>query len=149
GGDQSVAGRTARTRSALCDLCRRGQPLTCGRLMTVPDRNRPTRRQARMPQLIEVWNDTVDPKHLIGGIAIGVGIAVPAFLISDHLFSSSGGDEALSHSYALLIGIVGCILGAVIAGVLFKPKRVITTSAADTRNRQEIIDEIVEEYGPL
>ena len=102
-----------------------------------------------MPQLIEVWNDTVDPKHLIGGIAIGVGIAVPAFLISDHLFSSSGGDEALSHSYALLIGIVGCILGAVIAGVLFKPKRVITTSAADTRNRQEIIDEIVEEYGPL
>src|SRR5699024_8606992 len=102
-----------------------------------------------MPQLSEVWNDTVDPKHLSGGIAIGVGIAVPAFLISDHLFSSSGGDEALSQSYALLIGIVGCILGAVIAGVLFKPKRVITPSAADTRNRQEIIDEIVEEYGPL
>ena len=99
--------------------------------------------------MIEVWNDTVDPKHLIGGIAIGVGIAVPAFLISDHLFSSSGGDEALSHSYALLIGIVGCILGAVIAGVLFKPKRVITTSTADTRSRQEIIDEIVEEYGDL
>ncbi|WP_209324376.1 hypothetical protein [Brevibacterium renqingii] len=102
-----------------------------------------------MPQLLEVWNDTVDPKHLTGGIAIGVGIAVPAFLISDHLFSASGGDEALSHSYALLIGIVGCVLGAVIAGVLFKPKRVITTSAADTRSRQEVIDEIVEEYGEL
>ena len=28
-----------------------------------------------MPQLLEVWNDTVDPRHLIGGIAIGVGIA--------------------------------------------------------------------------
>src|SRR5699024_305040 len=94
-----------------------------------------------MPQLIEVWNDTVDPKHLIGGIAIGVGIAVPAFLISDHLFSSSGGDEALSHSYALLIGVIAC--------VLLEPMGVITTSAADTRNRQEIIDEIVEEYGPL
>ena len=101
-----------------------------------------------MPHLLEVWNDTVDPRHLIGGIAIGVGIAVPAYLLADHFFASNG-DEALGHSYALLIGIVGCILGAVIAGVLFKPKRVITTSAADTRNRQEIIDEIVEEYGPL
>ena len=55
----------------------------------------------------------------------------------------------LEGSNALLIGIVGCIVGAVIAGLLFKPKRVITTSAADTRNRQEVIDEIVEEYGEL
>ena len=101
-----------------------------------------------MPQLLDVWNDTVDPRHLIGGIAIGVGIAVPAYLLADHFFASNG-DEALGHSYALLIGIVGCIVGAVIAGLLFKPKRVITTSAADTRNRQEVIDEIVEEYGEL
>ncbi|TGD29767.1 hypothetical protein EB835_15365 [Brevibacterium sp. S22] len=98
--------------------------------------------------MLEVWNDTVDPKHLIGGIAIGVGIAVPAYLIADQFFASRG-DEALGHSYALLIGIVGCIIGAVITGVLFKPKRVITTSGSDTRNRQEIIDEIVEEYGDL
>lgn len=101
-----------------------------------------------MPQLLEVWNDTVDPKHLIGGIAIGVGIAVPAYLISDQYFASRG-DETLGHSYALLIGIVGCIIGAVITGVLFKPKRVITTSDSDTRNLQEILDEIVEEYGDL
>lgn len=101
-----------------------------------------------MPQLLEVWNDTVDPRHLIGGIAIAVGTAVPAYLIADHLFAA-GGDEALGHSYALLIGIVGCIIGAVITGVLFKPKRVITTSDSDTRNRQEILDEIVEEYGDL
>ncbi|WGP06064.1 hypothetical protein QFE97_18405 [Bacillus subtilis] len=33
--------------------------------------------------------------------------------------------------------------------MLFKPKRVITTSDSDTRNRQEILDEIVEEYGDL
>lgn len=101
-----------------------------------------------MPHMIEVWNDTVDPKHLIGGIAIGVGIAVPAYLIADQFFASRG-DETLGHSYALLIGIVGCIVGAVITGILFKPKRVITTSGADTRSRQEIIDEIVEEYGDL
>lgn len=101
-----------------------------------------------MPQLLEVWNDTVDPRHLIGGIAIAVGTAVPAYLIADHLFAA-GGDEALGHSYALLVGIVGCIVGAVISGLLFKPKRVITTSAADTRSRQEIIDEVVEEYGDL
>ena len=40
-----------------------------------------------MPQLIEVWNDTVDPKHLIGGQAIGVGIDVRAFRITHHIFS--------------------------------------------------------------
>ena len=101
-----------------------------------------------MPQLLEVWNDTVDSKHLVGSIAIGIGVAVPAFLISDHLFTTTG-DEELGHSYALLIGIVGCIIGAVISSMLFKPKRVITQSAADTRNRQVVIDEIVEEYGDL
>ena len=101
-----------------------------------------------MPQLLEVWNDTVDSKHLVGSIAIGIGVAVPAFLISDHLFTTTG-DPELGHSYALLIGIVGCIIGAVIAGILFKPKRVITQSEADTRNRQEVIDEVVEEYGDL
>ncbi|MDN6377558.1 MAG: hypothetical protein L0K10_01255 [Brevibacterium aurantiacum] len=101
-----------------------------------------------MPQLLEVWNDTVDSKHLVGSITIGIGVAVPAFLISDHLFTTTG-DPELGHSYALLIGIVGCIIGAVIAGILFKPKRVITQSEADTRNRQEVIDEVVEEYGDL
>ncbi|WP_193072528.1 hypothetical protein [Brevibacterium sp. FME37] len=101
-----------------------------------------------MPQLLEVWNDTVDSKHLVGSIAIGIGVAVPAFLLSDHLFTSTG-DAELGHSYALLIGIVGCIVGAVIAGSLFKPKRVITQAEADTRNRQEVIDEVVEEYGDL
>ncbi|PCC48847.1 hypothetical protein [Brevibacterium aurantiacum] len=101
-----------------------------------------------MPQLLEVWNDTVDSKHLVGSIAIGIGVAVPAFLISDHLFTTTV-DPELGHSYALLIGIVGCIIGAVIAGILFKPKRVITQSEADTRNRQEVIDEVVEEYGDL
>lgn len=101
-----------------------------------------------MPQLLEVWNDTVDSKHLVGSIAIGIGVAVPAFLISDHFFTTTG-DPELGHSYALLIGIVGCIIGAVISGILFKPKRVITESEADTRNRQEVIDEVVEEYGDL
>ncbi|WP_210603739.1 hypothetical protein [Brevibacterium oceani] len=101
-----------------------------------------------MPHLIEVWNDTVDSRHLTGGIAISVGIAVSSYLIADHLFAAVGNTE-LGHSYALLIGILGCILGAVITGFLFKPKRVITTSTADTRDRQEIIDEVVEEYGEL
>ncbi|GAA1943593.1 hypothetical protein GCM10009689_26030 [Brevibacterium antiquum] len=101
-----------------------------------------------MPQLLEVWNDTVDSKHLVGSIAIGIGVAVPAFLISDHFFTTTG-DPELGHSYALLIGIVGCIVGAVISGILFRPKRVINESEADTRNRQEVIDEVVEEYGDL
>jgi len=101
-----------------------------------------------MPHLIEVSNDTVDSRHLTGGIAISVGIAVTAYLVADRLFAEVGQTE-LGHSYALLIGILGCILGAVITGLLFKPKRVITSPTTDTRSRQEIIDEIVEEYGDL
>lgn len=102
-----------------------------------------------MPHMLEVWNDTVDGKHLIGSIAIGVGIAVPAYLIADRIFADAGADGSLGHSYALLVGILGCIVGAVISGLLFKPKRVITESATDTRNRQEVIDDVVEEYGEL
>lgn len=102
-----------------------------------------------MPQLLEVWNDTVDSKHLVAGIGIGIGIAVPSYLLADYLFSNNGNDSSLAHSYALLVGIMGCIVGAVITGILFKPKRVISVSSADNRNQQEIIDEVVAEYGDL
>ncbi len=51
-----------------------------------------------MPHMLEVWNDTVDGTHLIGSIAIGVGIAVPAYLIADRIFADAGADGSLGHS---------------------------------------------------
>ncbi|WP_454119375.1 hypothetical protein [Microbacterium lacticum] len=34
-------------------------------------------------KLLEVWGDTVDGRHLLGAIGLGVGIAVPVYLIAE------------------------------------------------------------------
>ena len=98
---------------------------------------------------LEVWNDTVDFRHMVGGIALGVALAVPTFLVPDHFLAAGAGEGSLGHSYSLLAGIVACVVAAVVTGLLFKPKREVTEAEQGDRHLQATIDEIVEEYGPL
>jgi hypothetical protein len=100
-------------------------------------------------QYLEVWGDTVDGRHLLGSIALGVGIAVPVYLLADAGFAALTDGTALGHSYALLAGLAACIIAAVIAARLFKPKRIVTVGASTTGSRAEVMDAIEAEIGPL
>jgi len=97
---------------------------------------------------LEVWGDTVDKRHLLISIILGVGIAVPVYLIADWLFGMLA-DGAVGHSYALLVGLAGCIIAAVVAARLFKPKRIVEIGAEHTGSREAAMDAIEAEIGPL
>ena len=100
-------------------------------------------------QYLEVWGDTVDSRHLLGSIGLGVGIAVPVYLLADWGFDVLTGGDVLAHSYALVAGLVACVLAAVIAARLFKPKRIIQIGAAHTGSRELAMDAIEAEMGLL
>lgn len=101
------------------------------------------------PQLMEVWGDTVDGRHLLGSIGLGVGIAVPVYLLADWGFTALTGGDTLGHSYALVVGLASCIVAAVIAARIFKPKRTVLVGEAHTGSRTAAMDAIEAELGPL
>lgn len=100
-----------------------------------------------MSRLIEVWGDTVDSRHMSIAIALGVGIAAPTFLIGRAVFERTVDDQTLAQSYALLLGLLACLVAATIAARLFKPKRVVRETAATNEGRREALAWIVAEGG--
>lgn len=100
-------------------------------------------------RFIEVWGDTVEQRHLLGSIGLGVGVAVPIFLLAEWGFGVLTDGSPLGRSYALLAGIAGCIIAAVIAARLFKPKRIVVIGEQHTGSRAEAMDAIEAEIGPL
>ncbi|TDQ55019.1 hypothetical protein [Actinorugispora endophytica] len=102
-----------------------------------------------MSNLLEIWGDTVDARHTIGAVALGVGIATPLYLGADYFFSRVSPDASLASSYALLAGLAGCLVAGFAGALLFKPKRVVTEQAAASEGRAETMDAIEAEYGPL
>lgn len=81
--------------------------------------------EADLPYRI-VWNDAVDLRQLSWSIGVCVAVGLPAFLVSRAVLSGVLGRPALAGGYALLIGLVGCVLGAAVCTRLFPPKRVVT-----------------------
>lgn len=100
--------------------------------------------------LLEVWGDTVDSRHLCGAIALGLTIAGSLYLAADEIMPSLVDDRTLAHSYALLVGLIGCLVAAVIAAKLFPPKReVVLGTGTDSAGRRIAMDAIEDEVGPL
>lgn len=98
---------------------------------------------------MEVWGDTVDGRHLLGSIGLGIGIAVPVYLFADWGFGVLTGGDTLGHSYALVSGLAACVLAAVIAARIFKPKRNVLLGESQSGSRAEVMDAIEAELGPL
>lgn len=103
----------------------------------------------REENLLEIWGDTVDSRHLIGAIALGAGIAAPCYLIASWGFAQVTENPDVGRTYALLVGLAGCIIGAVISAMLFAPKRIVTETEGTAESRQAAMDTIEAEIGPL
>ncbi|UTX53452.1 hypothetical protein [Leucobacter aridicollis] len=99
--------------------------------------------------LLEVWGDTVDSRHLLASIGLGVGIAVPAYFVAEWGFGLLTDGDPLAHSYSLVSGLAACVLAAVIAARFFKPKRVVRIGEESTGSREAAMDAIEAELGPL
>ena len=101
-------------------------------------------------QLVEVWGDTVDVRHLAWAIVLGIGISLPAFFLATRVLASVVSSPDLARAYAMLAGLAGCVLAGVLCAVLFKPKRVVVEGeAADPFWRQEVLAKLAEQTGDL
>lgn len=84
------------------------------------------KQKEQVGKYMEVWGDTVVPKELAASAAICVVTTMAFFLAGRAVFLGMESLEpALAKGYALLVGIVGTFLGAVICAKMFKPKRKI------------------------
>lgn len=107
--------------------------------------NPPTGRQ-----LVEVWGDTADTRHLAWAIVIGIGISLTGFLIANRILVSHVPSPELARAYAMLAGLAGCVISGVICAFIFRPKRdVVEGRIADQASREEVLAELAEGHGGL
>ncbi|MFI8481587.1 hypothetical protein ACIGCM_13575 [Pseudomonas sp. NPDC078700] len=101
------------------------------------------------PELYEVWGDTVNGRHLVYAIGIGAIVSLSAFFIAQALLVNWVDSPQMARAYAMLIGIVGCLVGGAISATLFKPKRHVVEHQADPAWRAEVLKELQNEFGDL
>ncbi|MBR8742666.1 hypothetical protein DSY14_13160 [Nocardiopsis sp. MG754419] len=99
--------------------------------------------------MLEIWGDTVDSRHTLGAILIGLGISAPLYLGSERLFAHFGDNPDVAATYALLVGLAGCLIGGFVSALLFRPKRLVRESEVGGEGRRKAMDAIEAEAGPL
>lgn len=92
----------------------------------------------------DVWGDTVNLKHLVYGMVIGIVISLAFYLGALKLIQVNFPKlpASLMAAYSLLMGIVGCILSAVVSAKLFKPKRTLNEEEFSEADRNTVLDEL-------
>lgn len=101
----------------------------------------------RNDRLLEVWNDTVDGHHLIGSLIIGGAVSLGAFQAAEWLLGMFIDDPRMARTYAMLFGIIGCVVGGAICAYLFRPKREVVEDTVDTENLQGVLAALYADYG--
>ena len=92
----------------------------------------------------DVWGDTVDVRHLIIATIIGITLSLSLFIFGLQFLQERLADVApnLVKAYALLIGILGSLISAVIAAKCFKPKRILNEKHFSEEERQQVLEEL-------
>lgn len=97
--------------------------------MTVPDPSPARTLPAGDGRLAEVWGDVVDLRHLAAAVAVGAIVSLGCYAVATRVFAALVGPTDVARSYAMLVGLLGCVAGGAISGRLFPPKRVMTEFA--------------------
>jgi len=92
----------------------------------------------------DVWGDTVDLRHLSIAIVIGIAVSLTFYLVGLKLIVRSFPKipQNLTQAYALLIGILGCLVSAVVSTKLFPPKRTLRESQFNAQEREAALSEL-------
>lgn len=98
----------------------------------------------RTAPLADIWGDTVNLRHLGGAMIIGIILGTAFYLAGLSFIQKIRPDMVLSLQKAmgLVVGIVGCLLAAVVSTKLFPPKRILTEEQFSPENRQQILREL-------
>lgn len=92
----------------------------------------------------QVWNDSVVIKDLVIAMIINIVLTVIFLYSAIYILSAYVTDPNIMKGYSLLIGLIGCVLGAIICMKLFKPKRVIETDVENNDNLYTVITGFVD-----
>lgn len=92
----------------------------------------------------DIWGDTVDLRHLAGGMIIGVVVGLGFYLTGLAVIKANYPQlpANLSTAYALLVGIVGCLIAAAISAKLFPPKRTLKQGEFSLSDREAVLEEL-------
>jgi hypothetical protein len=104
--------------------------------------------QEKGQSLAEVWGDVVDTRHLRWAAILGCVLGLPAYMLSLLLFNTITTPE-LAKTYALLVGLGGCLASGAISALLFAPKRDLVEELSDKSAQEEALAELEEETGEL
>jgi hypothetical protein len=100
-------------------------------------------------QLVEIWGDTVDIRHLAWSVALGVALSFCAFMAANRALAAYVPDPAMARAYAMLVGLAGCLASGAICAKLFKPKREVIEEAHGAAGREEVLAQLASEAGGL
>jgi hypothetical protein len=105
------------------------------------------RSASETANLVDLWGDTVNLRHLGISLAVSVPISLGTFLLFVDIFAGLVAQPQISRAYAMLAGLVACLVTGAISARLFKPKRVITEEASDPVWRASVLAELQNERG--
>ncbi|MCB8822903.1 hypothetical protein [Microvirga rosea] len=108
-----------------------------------------TNRAVAKYQLAEVWGDVVDLRQLGVAIIIGAAISLGTYFIAGRIFAATVEVAAVGRAYAMLAGLVGCVVSGIVCAKLFPPKREVMESAADPSWRAEAMEQLAAETGTI
>lgn len=96
------------------------------------------------PVLADIWGDTVDLRHLGGALIIGAVLGFAFFKGGLTVIKGQypAIQPSLQNALALLVGIVGCLLAAVISAKLFPPKRALSEQSLSEEERRKVLEEL-------
>ncbi len=105
---------------------------------------------AKETDLAEVWGDIVSRRQLAISLIIGGAVSIAFYFAALRLLAGAGATPAIDRALAMLVGIVGCIVGGFICSRLFKPKRYLSEDATGSDAwRMEIVQQIEAEEGEI
>jgi hypothetical protein len=106
-------------------------------------------KEPRQENLYEVWGDTIESRDLLLAILIGGAVSLSTFGIAHFTLHNLVESAQMAKAYSMLVGILGCLAGGVLSARLFKPKRDVIEEAADPAFREQVVADLLKEYGTL
>ena len=103
----------------------------------------------RQQHLYEVWGDTVEGRDLALSIIIGAVVSLSAYGAAQLLIGGLVESAQMARAYSMLVGILGCLAGGAISAAFFKPKRNVVEHVAEPGFREQVVADLLKEYGTL
>ena len=95
-------------------------------------------------RLVNIWEDTVDFRELLIGLACGSALGFASYAIALRAFTAylPAQQTSLIKGFALMGGIIGCVTAASLIATVIKPKRSLRETAQGPIDRAGLVRDL-------